>query len=60
MHSPLRSLRTIAAASLLLVTAACVDLEVRNLNAPDGARALTAEITEALIAGAYADWLDVH
>jgi hypothetical protein len=60
MHSPLRSLTTIAAASLLLVTAACVDLEVRNLNAPDGARALTAEITEALIAGAYADWLDVH
>jgi hypothetical protein len=47
----------LVAGLLLAGTAACVDLDVQNPNAPDAAQALrTAGDVEALIAGTYREW----
>ena len=51
----MRIFRTLAVTGLVAVAgAACADLEVTNLNAPDRARALaTANDVENLIAGSF-------
>jgi hypothetical protein len=45
---------------LICAGAGCVDMDLQNPNVPDGARALTSENVETLIAGAYDSWLRVH
>jgi hypothetical protein len=48
-------------AALLLGAVGCVDLDVPNLNEPDGDRALaTSDDLEAFLGGAYQRWFGVH
>ncbi len=47
-------------ALLLICAVGCVDKDLQNPNAPDGARALTPDNVETLIAGAYRQWTQVH
>ncbi len=52
-----RTLTTTCLLVLSCAAAGCVDMNVQNPNAPDAARALTAQNVETTIAGTYETWL---